>query len=591
MSSRILLWSALWAALFGALVALALFQIHYAGQPQSYDTLLYSRGLWGVAHGNWHNPIFDLETFAIHGSFVFFLLAPLAHIMSSANVLIAAQAVSLAGVVFVTVREAGRVVGEQRTPLVLLWFAPAFALSPLILNPSLFGARPEHIGVLLLTVGLLRIRRTGLDPWAALLLALAPLAREELGLVAAAGVLFAPSAALGVGRAKQLGMAAGCAGYTILYWALLQGLFAGEASGAAAFNVALLTQGASQGIDWGSFLPLKAEILIVFGLTAGLLASRGWRWLGATIPGLALMLIDQHHLEHVIVTHYAALMVPGLAVASIDGLRRWSESGNRAVFVGVSVVATVGAYLVAGAAPLGGRYDDAFWQLDVEVGSDGLSDIGRAHALVSTLPPDDGVVSSYIFATTLADRPVIWPLGRLTEWLAEVGELPEGISWVVLLPQDFATLGRVLVNQHGLRLVALEPGAVAIVGAVGAQRIPWETARALQPPGSCESPLTGWRELGLIVCRVEGVSDGRMHITLQRIEAPTAEMVEVPLGVQVTDPTRGWSTAAVSLYGLINVADLPVGQTLTLRTDAPVPEGDLEIQIVTPSGQMWGLPH
>ena len=110
MSSRILLWSALWAALFGALVALALFQIHYAGQPQSYDTLLYSRGLWGVAHGNWHNPIFDLETFAIHGSFVFFLLAPLAHIMSSANVLIAAQAVSLAGVVFVTVREAGRVV-------------------------------------------------------------------------------------------------------------------------------------------------------------------------------------------------------------------------------------------------------------------------------------------------------------------------------------------------------------------------------------------------------------------------------------------------------------------------------------------------
>jgi len=330
--------------------------------------------------------------------------------------------------------------------------------------------------------------------------------------------------------------------------------------------------GLPEGTDL-SFLASKVEVLVILVLSGGLLCALGWRWLGAAAPGVALLMLNRYEYDNLLVTHYAMLLAPALAVALVSGIRRWSLFSPRAkaVFVALSLGVSVTAYLHSGAGPGGGRFMPEHYQLDASTGADGLTALERGHALASSLPPDSSVASAYIFGTRLADRAVIWSWWRFRDEMTLRGDAPPEIEAVVLLPQDWHDYGRVLASWHGFRLTGLEPDTVAVLQRVGTEAIAWETVHRLEPPGECGEPYLAWPRSGLALCGATIRPDRRIAITVVRVGPPGPELDGVSVGFALTsrDGTRP-KTTAVSMHGLINPADLPTGHPLALITELPI---------------------
>ena len=562
-------------ALFcGMAIWAALVQLHYHGQPQSFDTLIYARSLWGIAHGDFNNPVLGSPTFFIHGNFVLFVLAPFVRWFASADVLMAVQSMATVGLVFTVSRASSRAadgIDGIRSWGVVVWVTGVFFFSPLILNPLLFGARPEHLGGLLVAVGLIRTESRGLDRWTMLLLLLAPLAREELGVVVAAGLVLAPPGSLGVSLVKRWGLAFLAGGYTLFFWVVLQPALGPNQAWDAAANIQLMSGIPESG--GLSFLMSKVEVLGIALVSGGLLCAVGWRWLGAAVPGLALLLVNRYQYDNVLDTHYAMLMAPGLAVALVNGVRRWSQLARTTRFavLALSIIVSIAAYVHSGAGPAGGRFMAEHYQLDASPDENGLTALERGHALVSSLPSELSVASTYIFGTRLADREVIWSLERFREELMRGAAPPSEVEAVVLLPQEWLDYGRVLANRHGFRLTGLEPGIVAILQRTDAQAIVWETVRRYEPPGDCDQPYIAWPRAGLAVCQAMIGPDRRITITLMRVSAPIPELDGVAVAFALTSADGvELKTDASSVHGLVNPVDLPPGETIALITQRPI---------------------
>ena len=127
-----------------------LYRLTFEGWSHSFDTAIYVRLLWGVAHGEWMNPR-DLHVFTIHGNFVFFALAPLAWVFGATWTLLGAQALAFGATIGVTARVGSCGDGAARryahgggAPL-------AGGVRPhrrhtLLTNPFLFDLRPDGSG-------------------------------------------------------------------------------------------------------------------------------------------------------------------------------------------------------------------------------------------------------------------------------------------------------------------------------------------------------------------------------------------------------------------------------------------------------------
>src|SRR5262249_8403901 len=137
----------------------------YIGQAQSFDTLLYARSLWGLAHGDPINPVVGVHALSVHAHFGNLLLIPFARCFPSAAVLIAAQTSCLFAMVFLTARRGGALCSESTllassssssSTRSRLAFGALGAVvvgllvtagSPLVLNPFLFDVRPDFLGL------------------------------------------------------------------------------------------------------------------------------------------------------------------------------------------------------------------------------------------------------------------------------------------------------------------------------------------------------------------------------------------------------------------------------------------------------------
>ena len=67
-----------------------------------------------------------------------------------------------------------------------------------------------------------------------------------------------------------------------------------------------------------------------------------------------------------------------------------------------------------------------------------------------------------MFGAPFADRRDVWSLETLTRELVETGTVPVGVRWIAIDNNRFGTLGRVLVNRHGFRLVGIASGRLAL---------------------------------------------------------------------------------------------------------------------------------
>lgn len=126
-------------AVGGATIAL-LHRLLYLGYAQTFDTLLYARALWGVAHLDLHNPAAGVHAFSVHAHWGLVVLAPLARVADAATVLLLAQGVSAGLTAALVGLAAGAVAARAGLGRGSALVAVAAALlgtiaSPLVANP------------------------------------------------------------------------------------------------------------------------------------------------------------------------------------------------------------------------------------------------------------------------------------------------------------------------------------------------------------------------------------------------------------------------------------------------------------------------
>jgi uncharacterized membrane protein len=322
----------------------------FEGQSQSYDAPLYVRSLWGIAHGDYNNSVIDYPSLAIHTQSALLVLAPLARVWHAADVLIAAQAFAFAGTLFVWLSALLRVSLAKGAVRLLLasWACLLFTYGmPLVANPFVFDVRPEMLGVLFATAGLVRsAERQRFDTAAVLFLLLSAAAREEFALVAACALTLSPVARGGRGwslRARTI-----TAGVLVLYGLCNSYFWSRDLS-----QTAHLSSEASSPELALAKLQLAAALLG----SGGGLAARGYRWLGSALPGLGLLAISTWMVSDQVSFHYGMFVAPALLTASYAGyasLARRSQLPR--VWLGTHVAVASACAVWLSALPGGARF-------------------------------------------------------------------------------------------------------------------------------------------------------------------------------------------------------------------------------------------
>lgn len=597
-------------------LGLLLSRLFEVGMAHTYDTLLYGRSLWGVAFAEPFNTAYGTHWLGVHANFVLYPLAPLARVMEPWRVLVWAQSVAFGATIALIVVAALRAVrpagdGELGSRsrvvpawLVVVWAVVAVGGAPLLLNPFLFDARPDLIGVPLLLAAFLRVeRRSGWDGAALAFVVAAALVREELAVMGAAGMIgfVAPRSDASRPAPQTWGWlrrglaAAALVGAFAFYWFVvrssLSDAYSAERAGRAATD---LFGGAT-----GEVGPYRVQLALAALSFGGGVALLGWRWLLAAVPGLAFVALATKQPENALNFHYALLAAPALAAASVSGLRvllgassgRVSaaavpqlegdsrvgapSSRKSLVVVGGAVAVGLAATIAWGAHPLGARFQDAHFGFDAEA----REWTAEVHTLLERIPQDEGAAVAPMFAAPFADRRDAWSLETLQRHLVEHEAPPEGVRWVAIENIRFATLGRVLVMQHGFTLEGVAAGRIALLRApAGGTRVPGVLEAAADP--ECVHVAAEFPGVGIRVCDVARVGE-RVAAVAQRVDEartpPLALVLEVG-GAPVN--LEAW-------YGMFDLATLPVGRSVQLRTPDRVRAPDARLHLQDRSGRAW----
>ncbi|HTU58451.1 MAG TPA: DUF2079 domain-containing protein, partial [Polyangiales bacterium] len=426
----------------------------FDGQAQSYDAPLYVRSLWGIAHGDYNNSLIDYPSLAIHTQCALLVLAPLARVWHAADVLIAAQAFAFAGTLFVWLSALLRASPARPAVTLLLasWACLLFMYGmPLVANPFVFDVRPEMLGVLLATAGLLRsAERQGFDAAAVTLLLLSAAAREEFALVAACGLTLSPVARVGPGW--SLRTRAITAGALVLYGVCNSYLWTRDTSQAAHLNSAA---------SWPDLALAKLQLTAAFVASGGGLAALGYRWLGSALPGLALLALSSWMANDQVSFHYGMFVAPALLTASYAGyasLVRRSQLPRAWLGAHAAVALACAAWLSA--LPGGTRFARQHFDLQGSLLAPAtwrahtgwLADV---HRILQSVPRDQSLLLQYVFAAPYADRQSIRVLevDNPTPWQPDAVFLPQAL---------WATRG-VQLRAQGYRLASLAGSSFALM--------------------------------------------------------------------------------------------------------------------------------
>jgi hypothetical protein len=441
------------ALFIGAITGGVLTQLLFAGIARSFDTAIYARGLWGLAHLDGMNPVVGVHAFSVHGHFGLLALAPLARFLDPAALLVAQQAAAAAATAGLTGAAAALAARARALPnsaVALIGCAvPVVAVpcSAWVGNPFLFDARPDLIGVPVVLAGLLRIRAVGrIERWGLALLLGSVLLREELAIVVAPALLLVPTASTwrAEARTRLLGALAATA-YLAFYWLVLRRVFGGDDAVArvAGTGSTFLGDGGFAGWwtaarDGGRF---KTELLLTLAGTAGGLAALGsWRYWLAAAPAVAWVVLPNRFPSMAIEFHYALFAAPLLLCAAVDGLDRvlrWTHGARagslRAAVAAVVVLVAAVGFATSSTYPQGGRYPIDWVEPDRD---DTASPTLAAHRALAAIPSDVGVAVSYVVAAPIADRAVFMTAERLRTHMRDTHTVPDGVELIALIPSD-----------------------------------------------------------------------------------------------------------------------------------------------------------
>jgi hypothetical protein len=452
-------------------VAWALWASIYQGQAHSFDAMLYSRSLWGIAHGAPLNSVVDVHAMAIHGHFGLYLLAPFAWVFRAVDVLLVAQVATyfLCHLLVVTaamqVWRAPQIAPDerldpadnQRSPAVIgACMALFLAANPLWTNPFTFDIRPDMLGALPIVYGTLRLCKRGLGDRLGLVALLSSvLMREEFAMLVVATLMFWPGRPWSQHRRERLVGSAIALGYWALYWFALRHWFGGEMAEARVQGAASTLLGGTTGfvMDFARNLGWKLEILLAWLLGGGGLALAGWRWAGGSLPGLAMVLAMNRMANKVITFHYAIFGSAALPVAMVEGARRvcaWPAAHRRAALL-TGVVLSIGVGFLSIPAWPGLRREPIYVSAEASQAA-GMAMLTPA---LRCVPDDVGLVVPYHFAAPLADREHLYRADLMAN--VPVSDWPAEVDVVVMLHRQVNPIrDRVvarrwrMTGQHGV---------------------------------------------------------------------------------------------------------------------------------------------
>lgn len=590
--------------------ALMLGHLVFNGWAHSFDTAIYVRSLWGVAHADWMNSMVGLHSLSVHGNWVLFLLAPFAWVVHPAVVLIVAQAAALVAstalVSLAWLRVAERAGFDRWSQVGAVAFA-AFAFvvgSPMVSNPFLFDVRPDLIGIPLLIAGLLRAQHQGAFDKRALAWMLASLlVREEFMMVIVGALALCPTP-----RPWRQGWRLRATGIAIAigYWAFY---WFGVRSWMGDGSYAIAQQVGAGFLDDTTFstaeiLGYKAELLIVFGASVGATVLLGWRWLGAAAPGLLFMLITSRMQDQVLNFHYVMFVIPGLAVASVDGFERWValRRSTGSLLPILAAVALTASYVGASAMPGGGRHSEENFRMGVTRGVADAEEyvaLQDAYRLVEQVPDGVPAVLPHELAAPFANRSVIWSstafLDALRDaTLAAEGDtpaLPADVDWVVVPGARWETDGRLLVERYGFRLFDASGSRLALLARAdnpapedGLLTVTHATTDPATGETLCSSPVAVWPQAGLTLCGVAADGAGRLAFEVART-GPAAIDAEGPALTFFVRPGAdsppGPPDPALAMRGLLTPSDVPANRIATFVTSRPlVRDGHVDVELL-----------
>jgi hypothetical protein len=455
------------AALLALLLAWLLHRSLFEARAWSFDTMLYARSWWGLAHGQPVNPIAGVHALSIHAHLWMAALAPLARWFNPASLLIAGNALA-AFATFALLANA--LLGSRPAPGAERragWLAAGAVSAPLLAwaspwlyNPLQFDARPDVWAIPVMAWAALRWQRlgrldaAGIAGWLA-----ACLVREEVAGAVAAMALFAPTPWRAQGQARaRLALAVVVCACWAAYLLAGRTWIGGDAAAARVSGTASEFLGAGLGayLDaWLSLAHFKAEMVATLILSCGGLCLLGWRWLGGAAFGAAWLLASNRLAGDMLTFHYAMFAAPGIVAAAADGagrLRARLDAGDpaapRLLAAGLAIAIGVGA--LSSALPFGRRFDDATYALFGHRRD--LAGHEAARALVSQVAADAPLAVHRYYGAPFAGRPVVHDIASLRRLVDEAPDEVRRLRFVAIGPgRRDLELGRRLVDDLGFR--------------------------------------------------------------------------------------------------------------------------------------------
>jgi uncharacterized membrane protein len=452
---------------FGAL----LWHLLYRGLAHSFDPMIYARAIWGIGRGDFFNSIMSMPSFAVHGQWHQLLLAPLTWFLNPALVLIITQSVAAGATVWLAARAFADAAGDASRTRSAIAGALLVLASPLITNPFLFDVRPEMVAVPLIAAGLLRAeRRNELDATAIALLASGVVAREDFAILVCPALVLMP-VARGVTMRTRLIAAIALGAYLLFYLFVLRRII-GDAGvvehgfGGMASRLLNPAADAVERVPVPDLLRYKIEIAIIAVASMGAFVLRAKRWLLIAIPALLVVLAQNRLQAWILNTHYSMFAAPALLAAGVAGYRSWVGQGRprRQLTITVATLVAVMSFLGSSAAPGGGRYrENRFCWDPAAPFTDSVSKATtEIHALLNTVPGNEGLAVPFWFGATLSGRRVIHNVENLPREMINDAHIPDGVQWIALLPSHW-DYGRRLIGRGDFVLHAEVPRALVLL--------------------------------------------------------------------------------------------------------------------------------
>ena len=585
-----------WSAVPIVTLAALLVQLNWHGWAHSFDGPIYVRSLWGFANGLFYNPVVGLQSLSIHSNVVLVLLAPLTWLVPATIVLLLAQAVSCGGIMTLTASHVSRdAAGRGEDEIAQIgWMGLVTLLmlsTPLVANAFLFDLRPDLMGALLLTGGMVRARRLGnYDTAAAGLMLASLLVREENAAVIVMAMLATPASLPAIRETWRLRAvtAAIAVGWLLLYWYVVR-----PAMGDGSYEIAHTV--AADFVDEGESLTMwqvagyKAEILLVTVFAAGGLSLMGWRWFLPVLPGLALALATSRMQSLVLNFHYLVFCAPAVVVSGIDGAARLGEYVRQQTTRGMALVALVGicgvvVYATSSAVPGGGRFRTENFLLlhdpppagEVSV----VEQVQALHDLASRIPAGESVVLPFAIAGRFGEREQIRMWEKVEQGLAAGEPFPTDAAWVVVPGRHWRSVGAWLVQERAYGLVGFAGRQAALLGH-NVQALPVDELTQLYGTAPCDVPVAEWPTWGIALCAVQPQPGDALALWIRgslTARAPSNAL----LVVRPAGSDRQGGVPAVIHSGLVRINE--VRQTaLPAITAGALPAGPVEIELRTPS--------